>query len=125
MSVVFLQTLQSYSPLPLAHVDALGSLYHFSNDHNAEIRLRFYEVALQDSSSTTAKKYTPEALNWVTGADGTGVVKGRMKFCRPIFQKTGDVDHDLAVKMFREYQKSYHPIAQKLIEKVRHFDNSV
>ena len=93
-------------------------MYHLSDTANAEIRLRFYEVALQDHSSAAAKKYTPEALNWVTGADSTGVVKGRMKFCRPIFEKTGKVDHALAVKTFREYQSSYHPIAQKLIEKV-------
>ena len=115
---MFLQTLQSYLPLPLEHVDALGSLYSFAQVQNAEIRLRFYEVALQDPSSDAAKKYTPEALKWVTGADGSGVVKGRMKFCRPIFEKTGNVDHDLAVKYYREYQDSYHPIAQKLIEKV-------
>ena len=104
--------------MPSTHVDALGSLYSFSQNPNAEIRLRFYEIALQDHQSTAAKKYTPQALDWVTGADGSGVVKGRMKFCRPIFQETGKVDHELAVKMLMKYQKSYHPIAQKLIEKV-------
>ena len=47
-----------------------------------------------------------------------------MKFCRPIFEKTGKVDHALAVKTFREYQTSYHPIAQKLIEKVGYWSCS-
>lgn len=117
--MVFLQTLQSYPALPSAHVDALANLYHFSTNTNAEIRLRFYEVALQDRSSSAAKKYTPEALKWVVGSDGSGVVKGRMKFCRPIFSATGEVDHESATKTFRQYQSSFHPIAQKLIEKVR------
>lgn len=119
-AVVFLQTLQSYPPLPKSHVDALAKLYHFSDNTNAEIRLRFYEIALQDPSSSAAKSYTPGALKWVVGSDGSGVVKGRMKFCRPIFLSAGKVDHDLATKTFREYQTSFHPIAQKLIEKVCH-----
>ena len=117
--VVFLQTLQSYAALSERHIEALGKLYHLSENTNAEIRLRFYEVALQDRSSPAARKYTPEALKWVVGSDGSGVVKGRMKFCRPIFQSAGEVNHSLAAKTFREHQRSFHPIAQKLIEKVR------
>ena len=101
-----------------SHVAHLGQLYHLSDTANAEIRLRFYEVALLDTSSESAKVFAHDALKWVVGDDGTGIIKGRMKFCRPIFQETGKVDHELAVKMFRKYQKSYHPIAQKLIEKV-------
>ena len=50
--------------------------------------------------------------------DGSGVVKGRMKFCRPIFAATGEVNHALAKKTFEKNQPSFHPIAQKLIAKV-------
>ena len=117
--MVFLQTLQSYAPLPAAHVDTLGQVYGFAANTNAEIRLRFYEVALQDRASAPAKKYTPPALEWVVGSDGSGVVKGRMKFCRPVFAAAGEVDHALAKKTFEENQLAFHPIAQKLIAKVR------
>ncbi|GJE92045.1 M1 family metallopeptidase [Phanerochaete sordida] len=115
--VVFLQTLQSYPALPVAHVDALASVYHFASATNAEIRLRFYEVALQDASSDAARKYTPAALRWVVGDDGSGVVKGRMKFCRPVFQSTGKVDLELARKTFRAHESAFHPIAAKMIVK--------
>ncbi|KAF7797777.1 hypothetical protein EIP86_008978 [Pleurotus ostreatoroseus] len=61
--VVFLQTLETYAPLPSSHVETLDKLYHLSKTPNAEIRLRFYEVALQDPTSEAAKKSAPEALN--------------------------------------------------------------
>ncbi|KAH9920341.1 uncharacterized protein B0H18DRAFT_1025042 [Fomitopsis serialis] len=80
--VVFLERLHSYPALPATHVTLLGSLYKFSTTTNAEIRLRFYE-------SSAAKTLAPEAAKWVTGEDGTGVVKGRMK-------DVSKVDRDLA-----------------------------
>lgn len=119
LAVVFLQTLQSYPALPLAHVNTLARVYSFASASNAEIRLRFYEVALQDPASEAACAYTPDALKWVVGTDGSGVVKGRMKFCRPVFQLAGKVDLDLARKTFKAHQSAFHPIAAKMIEKVR------
>lgn len=121
--MVFLQTLQAYPPLPAAHIDTLGKVYGFAENTNAEIRLRFYEVALQDRVSLSASKYTPPALEWVVGTDGSGVVKGRMKFCRPVFAAAGEVDHVLAKRTFEENQLAFHPIAQKLIAKV-HVDTN-
>ncbi|KAI0344189.1 hypothetical protein BDW22DRAFT_1427828 [Trametopsis cervina] len=115
--VVFLQTLQLSPALPSSHVEFLAKVYQLSTASNPEIRLRFYEVALQDPKSTAAKTYTTESLKWVTGEDGTGFIKGRMKYCRPIFVLTDKVDHSLAVKSFKAHQSSFHPIAQKLIEK--------
>jgi hypothetical protein len=85
-AVVFLERLQSYAALPSSHILHLSSLYHFSKSSNAEIRLRFYEVALIDPLTPAAKLFASEAAKWVVGEDGTGVVKGRMKFCRPIFR---------------------------------------
>lgn len=117
--VVFLERLQSYPALPASHVESLGKLYHLSSTSNAEIRLRFYEVALLDPKSETAKVFAYDALKWAVGDDGTGILKGRMKFCRPIFRSASKVDHDAAVKTFLESKTSFHPIAQKLIEKVR------
>ncbi|KAJ3533495.1 hypothetical protein NM688_g7274 [Phlebia brevispora] len=115
--VVFLQTLETYPPLPSSHIEVLDKIYHLSKITNAEIRLRFYEVALQDPSSAAAKAYAPQALDWVVGEDGTGIVKGRMKFCRPVFLAAGKVDKRLAVKIFEAHKTAFHPIAQKLIEK--------
>ena len=94
-------------------------MYGLAASSNAEIRLRFYEVALQDPTSEAAKKYSPDSLKWVVGDDGSGVVKGRMKFCRPVFSNASKVDHAAAVQVFRGSQTAFHPIAQKLIEKVR------
>ncbi|KDQ55005.1 hypothetical protein JAAARDRAFT_60446 [Jaapia argillacea MUCL 33604] len=115
--VVFLERLQSYSALPSSHISHLGSLYELSRSSNAEIRLRFYQVALVDPSSDAAKKFASEAAKWVVGDDGTGVVKGRMKFCRPVFKAVFKADHELAIGIYGKSKAAFHPIARKLIEK--------
>ncbi|CAA7267762.1 unnamed protein product [Cyclocybe aegerita] len=115
--VVFLEKLQSYPPLPSNLVLHLGKLYKLANSPNAEIRLRYYEVALTDSSSAAAKQLAVEAVKWVTGDDGTGVVKGRMKFCRPVLRAVSKVDGKLARSYWERAKAGFHPIAQKLIEK--------
>jgi leukotriene-A4 hydrolase len=113
-----LERLQSYPVLPSPHISHLGSLYRLSSSSNAEIRLRFYEVALADPKSIAAKSFAPEAAKWIVGDDGTGVVKGRMKFCRPVFRAVHKVDPILSVSVFSKSKDAFHPIARKLIEKV-------
>lgn len=115
--VVFLQTLQSYKALPETHIDALASIYGFCDNPNVEISFPFYQVALQDPSSSAAKNYVPKALDWIVGKSD-GMVKGRMKYNRPIFVAASRVDYDYTVKMFMEYRNAFHPIAQAMIEKV-------
>jgi leukotriene-A4 hydrolase len=44
---------------------------------------------------------------------------GRMKFCRPIFRSVGRVDNKLAKEVFGKSKDAFHPIARRLIEKVR------
>ena len=44
-----------------------------------------------------------------------------MKFCRPIFRLVNRVDSELAVSTFKKDKESFHPIAQKLIERVRSY----
>ena len=73
---------------------------------------------MADPSSPAAKLFAPEAAKWIVGDDGTGVVKGRMKFCRPIFKAVHRVDQKLSVAVFTKSKNSFHPIARKLIEKV-------
>ena len=93
-------------------------MYSFSTTSNAEIRLRFYELALKDPASAAAKEFAFPAAKWVVGDDGTGIVKGRMKFCRPIFRAVCRVDKNIALGVFGGKKDEFHPIARKLIEKV-------
>lgn len=47
------------------------------------------------------------------------MVVGRMKFCRDIFRLVYKVDEELAKSAFGKAKNAFHPIARKLIEKVR------
>lgn len=53
--VVFLERLQSYPALPPPHIDHLGELYVLSTSTNAELRFRFYQLALLDPSMPESK----------------------------------------------------------------------
>ena len=118
MPVVFLERLQSYAPLPATHIQHLGALYAFLSTPNAELRWRFYEVALLDPSAPAARSvWAPAAAKWVTGTDGTGILRGRMKFCRPTFRAIARADRKLALEYYGENKLSFHPIARRLIEK--------
>ena len=117
--VVFLERLATYPPLPSTHIEHLGALYDVATSPNAEIRLRFYNFALKDPHSSAALDFVSHALKWVTGRDGTGVIKGRMKFCRPTFRAAVRVNSTLAKEYFVQSKDEFHPIARKLIEKVR------
>lgn len=114
---VFLERLQAFPPLPAGHIAHLGNLYKVADTSNAEIRFRFYELVLRAPSSVP-EHLTEEAARWVVGDDGSGVIKGRAKFCRPIFRLIAKIDRDLAVKSFEKHKAEFHPIARKLIEKV-------
>ena len=116
---VFLERLQSYPALPSSHISHLGTIYNLSASTNAEIRLRFYEVALLDPSSPAAQALAHDAAAWVVGNDGTGILKGRMKFCRPIFRAVNKTNKELAQKTYLASRMAFHPIASKLIAKVR------
>jgi len=115
--MLLLEQLQDYPPFPSAHKRHLGELYGFSTTGNAEIRFRFYEFALLDPSSSAAKEFAKDAALWVTGNDGTGLIKGRGKFSRPVFRSINKVDKDLAVSTFNKSKKAFHPIVRKMIEK--------
>ncbi|KAG1838375.1 hypothetical protein DFJ58DRAFT_814207 [Suillus subalutaceus] len=110
---VFLERLESYNePLPAGHLFHFDKLYAFSKTLSAEIRFRFYALVLK---SQAAMHFVQGAANWVIGADDTGVIKGRMKFCRPVFRVMFKVKPDLAISTFRQAQTQFHPIAQSLI----------
>jgi leukotriene-A4 hydrolase len=117
--VVFLERLSTkYDPLPSSHVIHLGTIYKLATIQNAEIRTVFYEIAFADPTTEAARTYANEAATWVTGA-GTGMPIGRLKFCRPVFRGMFKVDKKIALDTYAESKQFFHPIARKLMEKVR------
>lgn len=120
ITAVFLERLQSYPALPPDHIAYLGDLYALSATSNAEIRFRFYELALLDPATPESKALASEASRWVVGEDGTGVIKGRMKFCRPVLRAANRADPETTKRLFIANKAAFHPIARKLIEKVSH-----
>jgi leukotriene-A4 hydrolase len=114
-----LERLQIYQPLPSDLILHLGKIYQLSESPNAELRLRYYQLAFQDSSSICAKQLVDAAIKWVIGEDGSGVIKGRMKFCRPILQACSKVERQLVLNNWKKAKSLFHPIAQKLVDKVR------
>jgi leukotriene-A4 hydrolase len=109
--VVFLERLEATTPLPTSHVHALTDAYKFNSTKNAEVGLRWFELALV---SPAAKDFAQSAADWVVAPEA---LKGRMKFCRPVFRLLNKVDSDLAAKTFEKNKLSFHPIARKLIAK--------
>ncbi|EJD04499.1 leukotriene-A4 hydrolase [Fomitiporia mediterranea MF3/22] len=121
--IVFLERLQIYPPLPPSHLTHLSTLYSLRSTQNTEIRYRFYELALlhPEASPENAKIIAQEAAKWIVGEDGSGVLKGRMKFCRPVFRAVSRADEEVARSVFGRWRGAFHPIARRLIEKVRMF----
>jgi leukotriene-A4 hydrolase len=78
---------------------------------NCDIRLRWYNLAL---STDAASDFAPDAAAWLVDKE-TGL-KGRMKFCRPIFKAVHKVDPELAKETFTAHASEFHPIARRLIE---------
>lgn len=77
------------------------------------MRLRWYGLAL---SSDAAGDFAPDAAAWLVDKE-TGL-KGRMKYCRPIFKAINKVNPRLAKDTFTAHAAEFHPIAKRLIEMV-------
>lgn len=111
--VVFLERLSTkYEPLPSNHIHHMADIYSLNTSPNAEIRLRWYELAL---SSPAAKDFIIDAANWLV-RDEKGI-KGRMKFCRPTFRAIYKIDVKLAQETFLAHEFEFHPIAAAMIKK--------
>lgn len=115
---MFLERLQSYAALPSSHITHLGTLYGLAASPNPELRFRFYEVSMLDPTAAAAAVFAGQAAKWVVGADGTGIIKGRMKYCRPVFRAIYRTNGKLAVETFTASKDAFHPVARRLIEKV-------
>ncbi|KAG8712903.1 hypothetical protein FRC08_013953 [Ceratobasidium sp. 394] len=120
-TVVFLERLQGYQPLPASHIKHLAEAYSLDTTMNAEIRLRWYAVALS-AQAPAPSEWATRAAEWIVGG-GKGVdagkgVKGRMKFCRPTFRAVNKVVPALAKSTFNAHSGEFHPIARRMIAKV-------
>lgn len=73
-----------------------------------------------DPTTSEAKSLGVEAAKWVVGDDGTGIIKGRMKFCRPVLRYANKANPEEAKSIFTKHKANFHPIARRLIEKVSH-----
>lgn len=134
---VLLDLIGESAPYPSVVVKRLDEVYGIHGTENAEIRLRFYVIALRSGKDYAEKAASESRALWrlITRADVAEWVinKGRMKFCRPIFRLLLDVDPELARRTFKEHASFYvshidgndqaskligqHPIARKQIAK--------
>lgn len=53
--MVFLEKVESYDAFPPEHVAALEKLYSLDKSDNAEIKLRFYQIALKSGPEYAEK----------------------------------------------------------------------
>ncbi|CUA75782.1 leukotriene-A4 hydrolase [Rhizoctonia solani] len=121
-TVVFLERLQRYDPLPASHIKFLEDQYSLDTTLNGEIRLRWYGLALS-AQALAPSEWSTRAAEWIIGG-GKGVdagkgVKGRMKFCRTTFRAINKVVPALAKSSFEAHKDEFHPIARRMIAKVR------
>jgi leukotriene-A4 hydrolase len=108
--IVLLERLQSYDPFQEGHLKHLGKIYGFASTNNAEVRFRYYQLALR------SKTLVRESVCWAGGLED-GIIKGRMKFCRPLFRTAGTIDSLLAKDIFGQTKDGFHPIARRMISK--------
>lgn len=114
--VVFLEKLHAGPRVPAAMAQRLDEVYNLSTAANPEIRLRFYEVALEEKGGA----YARDAADWVCMRHSCQVKsQGRMKYCRTVFKALYKVDPALARQTFLDNESFYHPIAASMIRKVR------
>ena len=61
------------------------------------------------------KNDSPDVKN--TSGSGAGIVKGRMKFCRPVLRAANRANGEETKRIFVLNKDAFHPIARRLIEK--------
>ena len=107
---VFLDALDTKKSFPPKAIAAIGKTYEFDSSENAEIRNRFYRIALRsgpeyakEAACTSRLTLLGIAANqsaWVTN-------KGRMKFCRPTYRGIFAQDPELAIRTFKAHMDFY------------------
>lgn len=83
----------------------LNDLYHLNNNTNFEIGFAWWHLNVLANNE--------DVFNLVRSFLGK---TGRMKFVRPLYVSLNILHHDLAIEIFNEYERFYHPIAIRLIK---------
>ncbi|OBA21609.1 leukotriene A-4 hydrol [Metschnikowia bicuspidata var. bicuspidata NRRL YB-4993] len=113
-SVVFLETLDSFNKRDdfkwkdhPAAVRALGDIYPaYSDSSNAEVLFRWFVVQVGGHNI----EYYDKLGEWLGSV-------GRMKFVRPGYVLLRGVDRELAIRYFKKFELTYHPICQAMVRK--------
>lgn len=92
------------SPLELATLKALDTLYNLSASTNSEVAFRWQMVSLKSKDDAIV----PHVVKFATS-------QGRMKFVRPLFRELNTFKPEVAKATFTEHRSMYHPIAVKMI----------
>jgi leukotriene-A4 hydrolase len=93
-------------PLQVSTIQAMNSLYYFSETRNSEVLYRYCELAIPAEDTTIL----PVAVRFIT-------TQGRMKFTRPLYRALykSKMGKDLAVATFLKHKDFYHPICVKMV----------
>lgn len=112
-SVVFLDTLLSFDKLSSFNwkdnskaLEKFDQIYGYKETLNTEILFRYYLLQVTGHSN----KFCHLLGKWL------GTV-GRMKFVRPGYVLLNEVNQNLAIDYFKEFENNYHPICRNLVKK--------
>ncbi|EGW30849.1 uncharacterized protein SPAPADRAFT_62752 [Spathaspora passalidarum NRRL Y-27907] len=113
-SVVFLDALISYTKIEGFHwknykdlLSIMESKYtSYSKTLNAEVLFKWFYLQVSGEVETFKVKLG----EWL------GTI-GRMKYVRPGFMLLNQVDRELAVKYFKQFESRYHPICRAMVKK--------
>lgn len=107
--VCFLDALQvgtEGTALRISTLQALDELYNLAGTKNAEILMRYCELAIPAEDASIL----PVTIRFIT-------TQGRMKFVRPLYKLLykSEMGRDLAVATFLQHRDFYHPICAKMV----------
>jgi leukotriene-A4 hydrolase len=94
----------------LERLQAIDSLFHFTDSRNSEIRFRWLTLVIRQPGMEDRYPAVGAFLR----------EQGRMKYVRPLFRdlyESGGAGREFGIKLFQEHGKQYHSIAQKMVAK--------
>jgi leukotriene A-4 hydrolase/aminopeptidase len=107
--LAFLENLSAQeTAIPVAKLEQMDRLYELTSSRNAEIRFRWYMLAIRSSY----ERVFPFAAQFLTE-------QGRMKYIRPLYRAlyANEKGRALALETFQRHKENYHSIAQKMVGK--------
>jgi len=108
-TIAFLEALLAHdAPLAQSKLERMDELYLFTERKNAELRFRWYQLAIR----STLERVFPSVTQFLTE-------QGRMKYVRPLYRAlfANEKGKALALATFTKHKDNYHNIAQKMVAK--------